>query len=124
MSRGGPPNAAPAARPAWVRLKGGNDWGNIYFAIKPHDVRGMASFDRGIKLRDGQPVIVRWASGDMGETTVKLVPSTYRVGDMGHDYDVTSQIPHVVGFFNGHEVLVHIADVDVPEDWARAHGAQ
>ena len=111
-------------RDEWVRLKGGNDWGNIYFALNPLNERGMAEFRRGIKLQGGEPVVVRWASGDMGETTIELVRSTYRVGDMGKDYEVTSHVPHVVGSFNGHKILVHVADVEVLRSWAVEHGAQ
>lgn len=105
----------------WVRLKGGNDWGNIYFALKPLDGRGMASFDRGIKVEDGERVAVRWASGDIGGTVIEIVRQTHTVGDMGRSYEVDSYIPHVVSAAHGHKVLIPIDEVDVPLSWVNAH---
>lgn len=105
----------------WVRLKGGNDWGNVYFALQPLTDRGMAEFARGIRVKDGERTLVRWDNGDMGETSIEVVRQDYTMGDMGHSYEVTSRVPHVVGSFNGHKVLVRIDQVDVPLDWVIAH---
>jgi hypothetical protein len=108
----------------WVRLKPGNDWGNVYFALEPLTEHGMAQFSRGIKVKDGDVARVRWDDGSTGHADIVLVRNTQMVGDMGHNYEVTSRIPHVKASVHGHEVLIPIDEVDVSEAWARSMGAQ
>lgn len=107
----------------WVRLKVGNDWGVNYFAIEPLNRHGTADSRRGIKVRSGDRVRVRWPDSHESEHEIRLGRTSVTINDMRHAYEVRSEEPYIVCSFHGEDVLVRIDKVEVPLDWAREKGA-
>ena len=79
----------------WFRLKRGNDWGSNYFARAPLSAQGYAACSRAYRLAAGDTVRVRLLDGSEREGLVALTKVRETVGDMGHDYDVHSEVPRV-----------------------------
>src|SRR5258707_144871 len=80
----------------WFKLKSGNDWGSEYFARSPLNPRGYAQGARAYKLAAADVVRVRLLDGSERDGLIELFAERQTVGDMGHNYDVTSQVPRVV----------------------------
>ncbi len=80
----------------FVQLRRGSDWGTEYLSYDPLDSSNRASASRGIVTREGQEVEVSWP--DQSITVEKLTHRSFRaqVGDMGHTYSVSFDLPGVV----------------------------
>lgn len=110
-----------ADRKQWVRLKRGDDWGALYYALEPLNNRGFAEFARGIKVRAGEGVTVRWPDGTAEKTAIALEPYSTEVHDMGHSYHVSGHRIGVNLSARGVARFVDIAEVDVEKAWVEAH---
>lgn len=109
----------------WVKLRKGNDWGHVYYALEPH-VRGMANRDRGMNVAQAAvlPAWVRWPDGTITENELRAVSQTDQVPDHGHTYEATSQRLYVVSGHRGIETLIGIEEVEVDRAWAAQLGAK
>jgi len=110
-----PPIAGPAPPDdrKFVRLKRGDDWGHLYWAVEPRNEHGMAEFRRGISPPDGSAVTVRWPDGSVSETRIVLEPYTATVSDHGHEYPVSGHKIRLHQIVAGSQVLIPIEDVEV-----------
>lgn len=106
----------------WFALERGNDWGSVYFARRrltppryPGDT-GAADSARRYRLEAGEQVRARLKSGR--ELEGRIVFKTHResVGDHGHSYDATSNLPFV-DFGDG--LIAAIDDVELRYEVSR-----
>lgn len=78
----------------FIKLEKKNNWGSYYYAPQGEalDQNGFADTKRGLPLKAGQTVLVRWPSGKV--EAVSLVTRTHReeVSDHGHSNTVTSDL--------------------------------
>lgn len=113
----------------WVRLKRGDDWGSVYYALEPLGPMGTANSRRGIKLRAGDRVRVRWPNGCVTEERIDFRPETRSVSDHGNSYNVsTNKIGVVVEATNdrsGRVVseFIELTEVDIPAAWVEERSA-
>lgn len=83
----------------WVRLKEGNDWGYVYYAIEP--LAGpfqTASHARGLRFKGGETLRVRRLDGKRKRPCEGMVWFDWRdvkISDMGHDYTTRTRFPKI-----------------------------
>lgn len=95
----------------FMKLARGNDWGHEYVTYAP-DRRHCRSLGRqadALDLKDGQLVRVRFPDGSTATKAICTRSYSTTVGDMGHVYPVSYDLPGV-------EVHVHGIEVWLPLD--------
>jgi len=107
----------------FVRLKVGDDWGHLYWAVEPVGPGGAADMKRGVQPRSGDMVMVRWPDDSESEAKVALEEYVREVSDHGNTYPVTGQKIRVCREVNGYPILIPIEHVDVDaeavERWSK-----
>jgi hypothetical protein len=108
----------------FVRLRRGDDWGSIYFALEPKNDRGFCDHRRGIVTFGSDDVEVRWPTGDITNESIVMVEQRQQVDDHGHSTVVASAIPCVRSVLHGKmgDVIVDtpLDQLDVRESWVTA----
>jgi phage baseplate assembly protein gpV len=97
-------------RGAWFRLGRGNDWGTDYFSVAPRTEHGTCSRDRAYRIDTGEQVSVRLKDGSVREGTIATRSVQFSVGDHGHDYTGSADVPFVA-FPDGTEAQLDAVDL-------------
>ena len=92
----------------WHKLERGNDWGHRKVLMGPRHMSNAGTW--GVSNEDGPdgtPFLgagdhrFRFPNGQELVLNVRMESYTERVGDMGHDYDVSGHYPRVTVEVNG-----------------------
>jgi hypothetical protein len=88
----------------WVKLNTRDDWGyktaHLGEIVYSNAGTNGRLEDQPPQLKDGS-YMVKWPNGHMEELTFFTRRESSRVSDMGHYYDVTSDIPYATINYNG-----------------------
>ncbi len=101
----------------WVRLKKGNDWHSEYWCLEPLNQYGSAEAKRGLALRNGEVVNIRWPDGTIEERPLIVGRKHVEYSDMGHTCWCDSQTAEFEVSHNGVTRRVGLEDVDVLGTW-------
>ena len=101
----------------WVKLEQANDWGYVYYAYEALG-DGYASSRREIAWWPGQAVEIQWPNGVVETVRLTSERHSYKVNDMGNEYEVESQIPGFIADIQGVKRFVELGAVKVhPGQW-------
>lgn len=89
-----------------VQLQRANDWGTVYLAEQPRDECGSTNWRRGVSLKAGDPIRVRWPNGNESDHVVVMQESHQDVSDHGNTSRVVSHIPSLIIDYNGVHLTV------------------
>jgi hypothetical protein len=114
----------------WTKLEKSNDWGHEYLAPagQVHSPTGGADASRRVRIPVGAQIRIRWPNGTIESLSVVEKHKTSTVGDMGHDYTVSYELPGVIIDHNGRKQWVSLEglEVDLLDEWLprkpRKHG--
>jgi hypothetical protein len=90
----------------WIKPFVRNDWGSITVHLR----ESMTPADM---LKPGYHNFM-WPNAETQRLEVKTRPYTRSVGDMGHSYDVTSQVPYVEVDHEGAKLRIDLWTEDCP----------
>jgi hypothetical protein len=78
----------------WIALEKKNDWGSYYYSWEGTGLSetGTASVGRGLKLKDGQKVLVKWPDGTVQSVTLKTQKTSMDVSDHANRSTVVSDL--------------------------------
>lgn len=107
----------------WVKLRRGDDWGAVYFALEPAP-RGQASRALGLKTYAGDPVEVRWPTGEVSTECITMVEVRTDISEQGQrGYVAACEVPHIRTVVRGKMGDVAIDTpldrVEVRETWVK-----
>ena len=105
---------------SWHKLKEMNDWGSVYVLIgRPHLSKfGTWSFHnedgpKGTPFLKAGEYLVQFPNGEEAKLRVIMKAHSEEVGDMGHNYTVSSQVPYFVVDVHGQWTRVRATELDV-----------
>lgn len=102
----------------WIRLEAGDDWGHRYLAISALNRNGFSDARRGLKLRKGETLEVRWPDRSVSMEALVMSHYSTTVSDMGNRYEVEGREPCVALMARGVRTLVPLRTLDVRRSWA------